>query len=248
MSVSTQPGQIAFTCMFCGASSAAKRAHEAEQAGLRGAVAACSRARRCAPGSTRRRRCGVRPAPSARCAQRGADAVVGAGEVRLHDVVEAVVRAVVVRAADPADGDERVDRPLIGRQGGDDVVDLRPVADVARAAAAHRVRRRRVEPLEARGRAGSASRRRTRAGPAIALPIPTPPPVTTTCRPRNRSIVRFSVCTQRRSLREFSLAVRWTGGTARSIDFRLPPSRPLDTRRPRRSFLERMNQRANRSA
>ena len=94
MSVSTQPGQIAFTWMRRGASSAANARHEPEQAGLRRAVA------RCSPATPMRERIDDGDDdPPAVGEERlgGARAPVGAVEVRLHDLVEAVVVARLVR-------------------------------------------------------------------------------------------------------------------------------------------------------
>ena len=55
--------------------------------------------------------------PGARCSQGGAAAVVGAVEVRRDEIVEAVRAGVAaVRAAEPAAGDERVDRARASRR------------------------------------------------------------------------------------------------------------------------------------
>ena len=64
-------------------------------------------------------------------AGRSAHAVIGAVEVRRDEIVEAVVRAVVVRAAEAAIGDERVDGAVLGCCGCEGVVHLRALADVA---------------------------------------------------------------------------------------------------------------------
>ena len=63
-------------------------------------------------------------------ALRRADAVIGADEVRLHEVEEAVAVARLVRAADAAVRDERVDRAVRVGSRGEGGVDLRAVADV----------------------------------------------------------------------------------------------------------------------
>ena len=62
---------------------------------------------------------------------RGADAVVGAGEVRGDEVVEAVARPVLVRPPETAVRDEGVDRAALGRRRSERRVDCAAVADVA---------------------------------------------------------------------------------------------------------------------
>src|SRR4051794_16708809 len=57
-------------------------------------------------------------------------AAIGADEVRLHEVEEAVVVAGLVRAADAAVRDERVDRAVRLDRSGEARVDLLLVADV----------------------------------------------------------------------------------------------------------------------
>ena len=125
--------------------------------------------------------------PGREVPDRGADAPVRAEEVRAHDLLEAVVRPVGVRAADAAVRDESVDRaPRRGRRGerGRDAV---AVADVAEVRAAADPRRHLLELVEVRREqredAPSAASRS-----AIAFPIPWPPPVTTTCLPASDSI------------------------------------------------------------
>ena len=68
-------------------------------------------------------------------AESGTRRVVGAGEIGRDEVVEAVVGAVGVRAAESAVGDEGVDRAALRRRGRKRRVDLRAVADVARSGA-----------------------------------------------------------------------------------------------------------------
>ena len=124
--------------------------------------------------------------PGARLLERRAAAVVGAVQVRRDEIVEPVrLRITAVRAAEPAAGDERVDRPELARP------------------------RRRTPSRPCRGR-GCRTRRRGSAASivaatasslpasrassvtdapsrpsrrAIARPIPVPAPVTTMCFP-----------------------------------------------------------------
>ena len=159
MSVSTQPGQIAFTCTFSPASSAAKasgrgRAGPPSRRGSR-----CGWARRLGQGSKRHDRVarlraglddGARRARSSRRRQ-----------VCRHELVEAVVGPVLVRTAETGIRDERMNRaalpaavanaPSTGRGRG-----CRTSQPARRARAPRRARAR-------RGRAATASRPRPRA-------------------------------------------------------------------------------------
>jgi hypothetical protein len=126
MSVSTQPGQTAFTCT----SSGGERPDEPEQAGLRGAVRGV--ARDGDAGEDRGDHDDVPPLRPRREVTHGrAEAPVGAEEVRPDDLLEAVVGPVCVRTADAAVGDERVDRATGCCRRRERGVDLRPPADVA---------------------------------------------------------------------------------------------------------------------
>ena len=97
--------------------------------------------------------------------ERRAAAVVGAVQVRRDEIVEPVGLGVAaVRAAEPAAGDERMDRPeLLGRFG-ERLLDLAAIADVARGDMRGLLERRgrRLEPLRDPGRAASATRRHGR--------------------------------------------------------------------------------------
>ena len=106
------------------------------------------------------------------------------------EVVEAVVRAVLVRPADAAVGDERVDGAA-------------PAAAAATAAStcarsrmsqgpasARQAVGDLLEPLELEVRAALSVAPSAASRSAIALPIPTPPPVTTTCLPSKSLHVR----------------------------------------------------------
>ena len=174
MSVFTQPGQIAFTWIRRGASSAAnartspsRPAFDAQYAGVPGDADA------------REDRRGDDDAPAVG-EQRlgGAAAPVGAVEVRLDDVVQAVAVAGLVRAADPGVRDERVER--LGRTPRSTASRSRMSTD-ARRRAVTTSRRRDSSRASSVSRAPSAARRC-----AIARPIPVPAPVTTTCFPSRR--------------------------------------------------------------
>ena len=128
--MSTQPGQIAFTWTFSPASSAANErtrpsspAFDAEYPVYPGTAIRA----RIEEMTTTLRRSG----PGARLPDRGANAVVRAGEIRGDEVVEAVVRPVLVRPSEPAVRDEGVDRAALRRRRGKPRVDGATVADVA---------------------------------------------------------------------------------------------------------------------
>ena len=112
---------------------------------------------------------------------RRADALVRADEVRRDEVVEAVLGARLVRAADAAVRDERVQRAVRLGRGGERALDLRGVADVdLRDERAADLVRRRVQRVDAAREQAEAGALATRGARAIALPIPRPAPVTTT--------------------------------------------------------------------
>ena len=120
MSVSTQPGQIAFTWTSSDASSAASERTSPSRPGLGGAVPRVPRDGD--PREDRRQHDDVaRLGPRREMPERRADAVVGPVEVGRDEVVEAVP-ALVVLAVPPADAaarDERVDGPELARGAGD---------------------------------------------------------------------------------------------------------------------------------
>ena len=159
MSVSTQPGQIAFTWIRRGASSAANARTSPSSPAFDAQYAVYP----ATPMRDEDRR-GDDDAPAVG-EQRlgGARAPVGAVEVRLQDLVEAVAVARLVRAADAGVRDERVER--LGERGEDRLA----VADVDDA---RRRARDDVRDATRRGRAASAARPRRRAARAIASPIP----------------------------------------------------------------------------
>jgi hypothetical protein len=107
--------------------------------------------------------------------------VVRADEVRLHQVGEAVPLPGLVRPADPAVRDERVDRPVRRRGRRERGVDLLPVADVGdvreRAAELHG---RGVQRVDA-AREQAERRAVARAALRDRLADPASSTVTTTC-------------------------------------------------------------------
>ena len=186
MSVSIQPGQIAFTCTFSRRELGGEGAHEPEQPRLRRGVAGVVRHRD--PRQDRRDHDEMaRVRARLEVALRGAEAPVRAGEVRRDEVVPAVALPGLVRAAEPGDGDEAEERPVRGRRGGEGAVDRLAVADVdGLDVPASGLRRR--SPRAPRASAPAATRRAPSAASrsAIARPIPRDAPETATCLPSNR--------------------------------------------------------------
>jgi hypothetical protein len=78
----------------------------------------------------------------------GSHRVVGADEVRRDQILEPVVRAVPVRAAEPTVGHERVNRTALCRGAGESLVDLLSVADVAGRRPGAELSRDRTQPLD----------------------------------------------------------------------------------------------------
>ncbi len=153
----------------------------------------CSRAPRSGRVSMRSRRRGEAQARR-RDGEGPRGRAVAAGEIRRDEVVEAVAGAVGVRPAEPAVGDEGVDRAAGGRSR-ERRVDPGPVADIAAVrTSADRVATSRAVQVGASSEsdAPSAARRS-----AIAFPIPCRPPVTTIVCPRVCASLSFF-----RSLRE----------------------------------------------
>ena len=104
-------------------------------------------------------------------AESGAGGVVGAGEIRRDEIVEAVAGAVGIRAAEPAVGDEGVDRAALGRRSRERSVDLTAVADVARGCSRTDRVGHLAQPLEV---AREKRQRRTLLGEALGDRLPDP--------------------------------------------------------------------------
>jgi hypothetical protein len=90
----------------------------------------------------------ARPRPGLEMTLRGAEAPIGPGEVRLDDVEEAVAVTRLVRAAEAAVRDERIQRPRFRRGAVDRGVDLLPDTDVAANGARAGLGRHLLEPRE----------------------------------------------------------------------------------------------------
>ena len=225
MSVSTQPGQIALTCTLSRRELGGERADEPEQPRLRGAVARVVR-----HGDPRQDR---RDDDEMTCAgarrevcERGAAAVVGAVQVRQRRGRRSDRSvAVLVRPAEPAAGDERVDRPERLGGGRERLLDLAAIADVARddvRAAARAWRERSARGAPGRVRAGSGRRRRARGAARSRGRCPVPAPVTTTCFPV-MSLQTFAICGKvalgtldRRHLPSIDFCLRRARGVSRT--------------------------------
>ena len=226
MSVSTQPGQIAFTWTRRRRELGGERAHEPEQAGLRGAVGRVAGDRD--PGEDRCDHDDVaRLRPCREMPDRGADAPVAAEEVRLRRSPRSGRRrrrrsGRRRRCWRRARGSDRAPRrrrrtPRRRRRG----------RGCRRSA-----RRRRRAPPPARARPGSAPASESDAPSAasrsaIALPIPRPPPVTTTCLPASASIPLpfFALC-----VKFVCPRLLWVAGAQHR--FSVPRGPPPSSRRP----------------
>ncbi len=77
-----------------------------------------------------------------------ARAVIGAGEIRGHEVVEPIVGTILVRAADTAAGDAPVDRAVRLHGSSERVLHLSSIADVAAAGVGAESPGDELEPLE----------------------------------------------------------------------------------------------------